>query len=195
LVIWSPKSFKFKRIMEDKDKKILKNLVFAAIKSELENQKLEYDMTEISSVLRQRRNVFVTLKKDGRLRGCIGHLAPVQALFQDVIENARAAAFSDPRFPALTKSEFGKITIEISILSVGKKLEYKSAASLIEFLEKNKPGVILKYAGRTATFLPQVWDELSKPEQFLSHLCLKAGLAPDEWKKKVTIETYSVEKI
>jgi len=181
--------------MKKKEKKILKNLAFEAIKSELENQKLEIDNTEISDALKQRRSAFVTLTIDGQLRGCIGHLAPVQALFRDVIENARAAAFSDPRFTPLTKNEFEKIAIEISILSASKKLVYESVPSLIEYLEKNRPGVILKYGGRRATFLPQVWDELPKAELFLSHLCLKAGLDPNEWRKKVEIETYTVEKI
>lgn len=181
--------------MESKDKKILLNLAREAIRSELENQKLAINKAEISCALKQKQGAFVTLKIDGQLRGCIGHLAPVQPLFKDVIENARAAAFLDPRFMPLTKNEFEKTAIEISVLSTSKKLEYESLPSLIENLEKSKPGVILKHDGKMATFLPQVWNELPKAEQFLSHLCLKAGLDHNQWKKKVEIEIYTVEKI
>lgn len=181
--------------MEEKDKKILLDLAHEAIRSKLENQKLKINPAKISGDLKERRSCFVTLEIDSRLRGCIGHLSPVQALFMDVIENAQAAAFSDPRFPTLTKSEFAKTTIEISVLSTSKKLEYESLPALIKYLEKNKQGVILKSSGQTATFLPQVWEELTTAEQFLSQLCLKAGLEANQWKKKVTIETYTVEKI
>lgn len=181
--------------MENKDKLTLANLAREAIRSELDNQKLAVNETKISGALKQKRSAFVTLKIDGRLRGCIGHLAPVQPLFKDVIENARAAAFLDPRFTSLTKNEFGKTDIEISVLSVSKKLEYKSVPSLIKNLERDKPGVILKYGNGIATFLPQVWDELPEVEHFLSQLCLKAGLDSNQWKKEVEIETYTVEVI
>lgn len=181
--------------MENKDKLILLNLAREAIQTKLEGKNLEVDNAKISEALKQEHSTFVTLEIDGQLRGCIGHIAPVQALFQDVIENACAAAFEDPRFLPLTKDEFEKTDIEISVLSQSQKLEYASPLSLVQTLEKNKPGVILKKGGYGATFLPQVWDELPKAEEFLSHLCLKAGLDSDEWTRGVEIETYTVEKI
>lgn len=181
--------------MESEDKLILLSLAHEAIKSKLENRGLEFDAAKISSVLKQRRGTFVTLKISGWLRGCIGHLAPVQALYKDVVANARAAAFLDPRFAPLTKSEFEKTAIEISVLSASEKLAYESWRSLIENLEKNKPGVILKQGGRVTTFLPDVWNELPGAKQFLSHLCLKAGLNPDAWTQGPEIETYTIEKI
>ncbi|MBU0722365.1 AmmeMemoRadiSam system protein A [Patescibacteria group bacterium] len=181
--------------MENKDKLNLLNLAREAIKSKLENSIFKVDTTKISNALKQKRGTFVTLKNNGKLRGCIGHLVAAQALCDDVIENARAAAFLDPRFAPLTKSEFEKIDIEISVLSSSKKLKYESLHSLIKNLKRNKPGVILKHNGRMATFLPQVWNELPNAKQFLSNLCLKAGLDPDEWTREVEIETYTVEKI
>ncbi|MBU1987823.1 MAG: AmmeMemoRadiSam system protein A [Patescibacteria group bacterium] len=181
--------------MKNKDKLNLLNLAREAIKSKLENKKFEVDTIKISNALKQKRATFVTLKNNGKLCGCIGHLVPVQSLCDDVLENACAAAFLDHRFAPLTKNEFDKIDIEISVLNPSKKLEYSSLHSLIKNLEKNKPGVILKHNRRIATFLPQVWNELPSAEQFLSHLCLKAGLDYDEWTREVEIETYTVEKI
>lgn len=181
--------------MENKDKLTLLNLARESIRSKFEGKDLAIDAQKISAVLKQKRGTFVTLKINNELRGCIGHIAPVQELYRDVIENACAAAFSDPRFRPLAKDELEKIAIEISLLSESQKFEYKSWDLLIQNLEKNKPGVILRKGRQMATFLPQVWEELPAAEEFLAHLCLKAGLDPYAWKKEVAIETYTVEKI
>jgi len=181
--------------MENKDKLTLLNLARESIQSKFEGKNLEINTQKISDALKQKRGTFVTLKINDQLRGCIGHIAPVQELYQDVIENACAAAFYDSRFMPLAKDELEKIDIEISVLSESKKFEYKSLDLLIQDLEKNKPGVILKKDNQMATFLPQVWEELPNAEEFLSHLCRKAGLPPYVWKKEVTIETYTIEKI
>jgi AmmeMemoRadiSam system protein A len=181
--------------MKIEDKLTLLNLAREAIRSKLEGKNLVVDPSKISDDLKQKRGAFVTLEINGQLRGCIGHIAPVQALFQDVIENACAAAFEDPRFLPLTKNEFEKTDIEVSVLSESQKLEYDSPSLLVQILEKNKPGVILKKSGYGATFLPQVWDDLPNAQDFLSHLCLKAGLDSGEWTRGIEIETYTVEKI
>ena len=166
-----------------------------AIKSKFEDKKIKVNESKISVALKQKRGTFVTLTINGKLRSCIGRTIPVQELYKDVIENALAAAFSDPRFSPLKKEEFAKIKIEISVLGKCQKLKYKSLFQLIDNLEKNKPGVILKKGSNQATFLPQVWEELPSGEQFLSQLCLKAGLQVDEWTRNPELETYSVEKI
>jgi AmmeMemoRadiSam system protein A len=181
--------------MKIQDKQTLLNLAHEAIQSKLEGKNLNVDSSKISDDLKRKCGAFVTLEINGQLRGCIGHIAPVQALFQDVIENACAAAFEDPRFLPLTKNELEKTDIEVSVLSKSKKMEYNSPFSLVQILEKNKPGVILKKGSYGATFLPQVWDDLPSAQDFLSHLCLKAGLDSDEWTRGVEIETYAVEKI
>lgn len=142
----------------------------------------------------EKRACFVTLKIDGQLRGCVGHLEPIRPIYKDVIENAVAAAFYDTRFWPLGKEEVGQIKIEISILSLPKKLSHQKSQDLIEMLQRTKPGVIIQKGTHKATFLPQVWEELSSPEDFLSNLCLKAGLDSKDWQRKqIDISTYSVE--
>ncbi|RME52130.1 AmmeMemoRadiSam system protein A [Candidatus Woesearchaeota archaeon] len=139
---------------------------------------------------------FVTLTKNGTLRGCIGTLHPYRPLFEDVAANAAAAATLDPRFPPVTPEELDDVTIEISLLTTPQPLAFSSPDELLSILEKEKPGVILSDKGRSATFLPQVWEQLPQPEAFLAHLCLKAGLPPDDWRtsKTVHVKTYHVQK-
>ncbi|MBI5414275.1 AmmeMemoRadiSam system protein A [Candidatus Peregrinibacteria bacterium] len=140
----------------------------------------------------EKRGVFVTLVKSGKLRGCIGNILPVYPLLQAIQKNAIAAAFEDPRFSELVESEFDEINIEISVLTLPEILSFQTPEELIKKLHVGIHGVILKKGYLSATFLPQVWEELSDPEEFLSHLALKAGLHPEEWKTG-TIETYEVE--
>jgi len=144
-----------------------------------------------SKKLKEKLATFVTLTKNGNLRGCIGHLTAIQPLYLDIIENAKSAAVDDFRFLEVTLAELDLIKIEISILSKPEKLEYNSLEELFEKL-KNKPGVILSKGQAQATFLPQVWEELDKPSEFLSHLAEKAGLGHNEW-KNAEYKVYYVE--
>lgn len=180
--------------MNKQEKSLLLRLSREAIASVLDNNKIIFAKNKISENLKQKLATFITLTINHDLRGCIGHLEPIQELYQDVIENAQAAAFSDPRFLPLIKEELPKIKIEISILSPSQKFTYSSGKELVQYLEKNKPGVILSKGRYSATFLPQVWEELPDAVHFLDHLCLKAGLKPEAWQEGVTIETYTVEK-
>ncbi|HOW16688.1 MAG TPA: AmmeMemoRadiSam system protein A [bacterium] len=144
--------------------------------------------------LKENKGAFVTLTIAGELRGCIGQILPSESIKETVRENAISAAFYDPRFVPLSSKEFEKIKIEISILSKPQQLEYASVTELLNKLEPNVHGLIIKLGGRSATFLPQVWDELPNKEDFLGHLCLKAGLSSDEWKRlKLQILIYAVE--
>lgn len=144
--------------------------------------------------LEQKRGVFVTLHKKGKLRGCIGNIEPVKSLMQGVRENAVLAAFKDSRFNPLALDELPLIDIEISILSKPEKIVYQDHRELLSCLSPGKDGVILEKNHHRATFLPQVWEQLSKPEAFLNHLCLKAGLAGNEWEKgKLIVHTYQVQ--
>jgi len=174
-----------------KEKRTLLKLARKAIESRARGQNPKTDKEEITEKLEQKRGTFVTLTIGGKLRGCIGHILPAQELYKDVIENARSAAFDDGRFSPLNKEEFKKIKIEISILGLAKKFEYKDTKELINYLSKNKPGVILKKGLRQSTFLPQVWESADSAEDFLSHLCLKAGLPRDEWTRGVEIALYN----
>ena len=132
--------------------------------------------------LRQPAATFVTLKKAGMLRGCIGNLQAVDALAASVRRNALAAAFSDSRFSPLAAEELPAVDIEISLLSQAKKLDYTDADDLCRRLRPGIDGVILRAGSRGATFLPQVWEQLPAAERFLSQLCLKAGLPADFWR-------------
>lgn len=141
-----------------------------------------------------RNGTFVTLKIGGRLRGCIGSLVGREPLVQGVRTNAINAAFHDPRFQPLTPKEFDQVIIEVSVLTDPKPLSYDNASDLIKKLQPNIDGVIIRKGFASATFLPQVWDQLPKAEVFLSHLCMKAGIQGDAWKQgDLEVETYQVQ--
>lgn len=140
------------------------------------------------------RGVFVTLKLAGALRGCIGSLTAREPLVDNVRHNAAHAAFHDPRFSPLTAAELSGVSIEVSILSTPAPLAYADPPDLLAKLRPGTDGVILRKGQASATFLPQVWEQLPRPEDFLSQLCLKAGLPPNEWRQsKLEIETYLVQ--
>jgi AmmeMemoRadiSam system protein A len=142
----------------------------------------------------RRCGVFVTLQINGRLRGCIGSLTATETVQEGVKRNALCAAFSDSRFQPLTEDECELIDIEISILSEPQPLAYKDANDLLTKLRPQVDGVIIRKDVYGATFLPQVWDQLPHPEDFLSRLCQKAGLPADIWRhEKLAVETYQVQ--
>ncbi len=137
---------------------------------------------------------FVTLKKAGQLRGCIGNLEPVGPLWQGIRDNAINAALNDYRFSPLTAEELPTVHLDISILSQARPLSYQDPEELPAKLRPGIDGVILRDGHRSATFLPQVWEQLASPEKFLDHLCLKAGLPRDRWRqKRLDIFIYQVQ--
>ena len=143
--------------------------------------------------LTEQRASFVTLKHGEDLRGCIGSLEARTSLVESIADNAYAAAFSDPRFPALDTSEVDALTIEVSVLS---PLEPVSVASEQELLDKMVPaeaGWVLQENGYRGTFLPSVWESLGKPAEFLRHLKVKAGLTPDYWSDTLQIWRYKTD--
>jgi len=171
----------------------LLTLARKAIQSKLEAKQIKID-EKTKTQFNKKQACFVTLTLNNQLRGCIGSLLPHQSLYQDVVENSANAAFHDPRFLPLTKSELKQVKIEISILSIPKKLKYKNSQDLLKKIKSK--GVIIKHGWNSATYLPQVWEQISEPEEFISNLCIKAGLPPDTWKsEKLEIQTYEVEKI
>lgn len=137
---------------------------------------------------------FVTLTEGGRLRGCIGSLTPRRALGDDVAANARAAAFDDPRFPPLSRAEFDRIRVEVSVLSPLEPLPGVSEADALAKIRPGVDGLVLEWGRHRGTFLPQVWDELPDPRDFLTHLKRKAGLPPDFWADDLRLSRYHVEK-
>lgn len=171
----------------------LLKLAREAIESELENRELKVNES-IKKKYSKKQACFVTLTLNGELRGCIGSLEAGQELWKDVVENAKHAAFDDPRFIPLSKNEAGKIKIEISILSVPEKITYKTEKELKK--KTSGKGVIIKKGGNSATYLPQVWEDLPGFEEFIGSLCLKAGLSENAWKNlDLDISVYSAYKI
>ena len=137
---------------------------------------------------------FVTLKIDNQLRGCIGSLTAATPLVTGVRENARNAAFRDPRFSPLQSSELASVHIEVSVLTDPVPLEYAGSEDLLAKLKPGIDGVIIKKGHAGATFLPQVWDQLPRAESFLSNLCMKAGLPADQWRRgDVAVQVYQVQ--
>ena len=141
----------------------------------------------------EKRAVFVTLTLKGKLRGCIGSLLPVMPVWESVRDNAVNAAVNDHRFTPLTVSELEKVSLEVSVLTLPEPLSHSGGRDLIGKLRPGVDGVILRKDGRSATFLPQVWEQLTTPELFLDHLCTKAGLPKKSWHgEDVLIEIYQV---
>jgi hypothetical protein len=135
---------------------------------------------------------FVTLFTAGELHGCVGSLYPTRRLGEDVHANASAAAFNDPRFEPLTLHEFTVTRFEVSLLGPALPLEVKSEADAVAQIGRFRDGVTLAWGDARATLLPQVWDALPDPQQFLLALKRKAGLAPGFWARDVRLERYSV---
>jgi hypothetical protein len=149
---------------------------------------------DVPPKLAERKACFVTLTKDGALRGCIGHLSAMEPLHQAVAENARNAALRDPRFPPVQPDELDKIKIEISVLTEPQPLAFSSPEDLLSKLHPNEDGVLLHIGPRSATFLPQVWAQIPDKVKFLEHLSQKAGCEPSAWRgKDVSVSIYHVE--
>lgn len=139
---------------------------------------------------------FVTLERDGALRGCIGTLEACRPLVADVAHNAWAAAFADPRFPPLDAAEYGGIRVHISVLTPPVPLPVTGEAELLAALRPGIDGLVLEeIGGRRATFLPAVWAQLPQPREFLAHLKLKAGLPREYWSDTLRFRRYETEVI
>jgi len=152
------------------------------------------DLDAVSEDLRRDGASFVTLTKHGELRGCIGSLEPRRPLVLDVRENAVAAAFHDPRFSPMRLQELDDLHVEISVLSPPEPLSYDGPDDLIARLRPGVDGVVIERGWNRATFLPQVWEKLPDPHEFLQHLCLKAYLSADAYRQPgLDVYTYQVE--
>jgi AmmeMemoRadiSam system protein B/AmmeMemoRadiSam system protein A len=150
--------------------------------------------SEVPERLRRRGACFVTLTKEGELRGCIGHIFACAPIYTSAIENAAKAATEDPRFPAVSPDELDQIHIEISVLTKPCLLEYSTPQDLLEKLRPGVDGVVFGLGGHRATYLPQVWEQIPEKEQFLAKLAQKARLEPTAWKDpNAAFLTYQVD--
>lgn len=167
-----------------------------SIKENLINQSL-LDNSSLKAAypsLNQNGATFVTLNSNGQLRGCIGSLEAYRPLLDDLVANAKAAAFEDPRFYPLTLSELENVDVEVSLLSPSEPIAYENVEDLKSKVTPFEDGIILELGGRRATFLPQVWEQLPQFEEFFSHLCQKAGLGSECLQKHPLIRRYLVHK-
>ncbi|MCD5401602.1 AmmeMemoRadiSam system protein A [candidate division NPL-UPA2 bacterium] len=176
-------------MLTEKERKALLNIARQTIEEYVrEGKKPAFEVTE--PALKEKRGVFVTLHEAGRLRGCIGHVMPIDELYRDVSRIAIESATADPRFPPVKAEELKEIEIEISVLTVPERIKS------IEEMELGRDGVIIKRGMRQGVFLPQVATETGwSKEEFLSHLSQdKAGLEAEAWKDKDTeIFTFQAE--
>lgn len=170
---------------------ILLPLARAAIAREFD---LHYAADKSGAWLHEPGACFVTLTQYGQLRGCIGSLEPRRALLHDVEANARAAAFSDPRFEPLSAAEFGETAIEISLLSPMQALTFTDEADALSQLRTGIDGIVLEYGHHRSTFLPQVWEQVTTPHEFLAHLKAKARLPASFWANDLKLHRYTVSK-
>jgi len=137
---------------------------------------------------------FITLTRNGQLRGCIGSLLAHQSVFEDVSSNAVSAALRDSRFQPVTAAEWNQIRIEVSLLSALQPITFDSEADALAQLRPGIDGVMLEYGIYRSTFLPQVWDSLPEPQDFMAQLKMKAGLEPDFWDDAIHLSRYTVQK-
>ena len=165
--------------LSDDEKRMLKDIALTSIKDSLDGKRIAQPIFNSQfSILNSKCGAFVSLHKQGRLRGCIGHFGEDVPLYEIVAEMARAAAFEDPRFMPVTKNELDDIDIEISVLTPMRRIQ-----SLDEF-ELHRHGIYIRKGYRSGTFLPQVADEVSwTKEEFVSHCAQdKAGIGWSGWK-------------
>ncbi len=171
---------------------LAKKTILKELGESVEENSLDDEIAK-DEILNKKAGVFVTLLKNGELRGCIGTIVSDKSIIEGVKENAINAAFNDPRFPPLSKEELKDLKIEVSILTPPKKVNYRDPKDLLNKIRPNIDGVIIQKGFSKATFLPQVWEKLPDPEDFLTHLCLKAGLPGNIWKiEPLEVYTYEV---
>lgn len=183
-------------MLEEPHKRQLLKLAAASIKYGLDNrQPLPINLSDYPQPLQQIRASFVTLTIRQQLRGCIGTLEAQCPLVEDVVENAFAAAFRDPRFSLLQADEYPQLHYHISVLKPPSPMQFSSEADLISQLRPGIDGLILEDLGRRGTFLPSVWESLPKPADFMHHLKLKAGFTPSHWSPSLRVQRYTVEDI
>ena len=183
-------------ILSKSDRQTLLRVAREAIRAVVEGRALpELDLKACAEDLRADGASFVTLTIADQLRGCIGTLEAYQPLILDVQEHAVAAATQDYRFPPVGEEEVPLLQIEISRLTPTRPLEYGDWRDLIAKLRPGVDGVLIRDGFQRATFLPQVWEKVPDPQEFMTHLCYKMGAPGDRWRtKKLDVSIYQVEE-
>ena len=177
--------------LSDSERARLLEIARQSISSGLTSGKaLQVDVARIDANLQTVAAVFVTLTRAGQLRGCIGSPQAREPLAQAVANSAFSAAFRDYRFPSLRADEIDAIRIEISVLSEMEPIEAETRQALLDSLQPGVDGLLLEDRGCRSTFLPQVWEKIASPTEFLEQLCLKAGLDAGYWSGTLRFHRY-----
>ena len=182
-------------MLSDDERQQLLTLAKRSIHEGLQSGRpLAVDLQQVPPRLASPGATFVTLRRDGQLRGCIGTLEASRPLAEDCAQNAFAAAFRDPRFSPVTAREYPELSIHLSVLEPASPMQVTSEADLLAQLRPGQDGLVLSHNGRRATFLPSVWEQLPVPADFLLHLKRKAGLPGDFWSPTLQFSRYGVEE-
>ena len=171
-------------------------LAAASIRYPLSGRTLTVRPSDMPPDLAAPGAAFVTLTREGSLRGCIGSHRAWRPLVTDVIANAAAAAFSEPRFPPLTMAELAGLALSVSLLTAATPVEASSEDELLRALRPGRDGVIIAEGAHRGLFLPQMWEQLSEPAEFMAWLKRKAGLSTTYWSSTLRVsrfETLSVK--
>jgi AmmeMemoRadiSam system protein A len=155
---------------------------------------LDLDVASYAENLRSIQASFVTLRIGNQLRGCVGSIEPAIPLVVDVCRHAFAAATVNTRFPGVRSHEFPQVATQVSILSTLEKVPAGDLAETLQHLRAGSHGVVVRLGERRATFLPDVWESLPDPVEFLRHLRLKAGLDPEGWSAEIEVSTYTTQR-
>ncbi len=182
------------KLIEPADMRRLVDVAHTAVEGHLKsNPAAPEPLSACPEALRQVRGSFVTLKIQGRLRGCIGTLRAVQPLVEDVAKNAVGAAFHDPRFPPVMHTEAARMHFHISVLSPQSVLDFKSLDDLLDILQPGIHGLVLAHGNRRATYLPSVWDSFPDKRKFVQQLRAKAGIAANTPAQDLDAWAYTVQ--
>jgi AmmeMemoRadiSam system protein A len=167
------------KTFSEEDRKFLIKLAKDSVESFVKTGK-KINANDVSESLKENLACFVTIYKDGELRGCIGTIEPYDILSKSVIENAISAASRDMRFNPIEEDELKDLTYEVSILTCPEKIEFSSKEELFEKIRGK--GMTIEKGYYRSTYLPQVWEHFVSEADFLTSLCRKAGLSGSEWK-------------
>jgi len=182
--------------LSDDDRQTLLGLTSEAIHYGINHDApLTIEPQSYTTALQDSRATFVTLEKQGTLRGCIGSLEAYRALVMDVAMNAYSAAFRDPRFPPVRPDELYQLEMHISVLTPPEEMSVSSEEDLLQQLQPGIDGVILSEGDHRATYLPSVWGQLPEPREFIQNLKVKAGLPMPYWSDSMRVQRYRVESI
>ena len=174
----------------------LVDLVNRAIDAGLDDRRPPVpDLSVLHADLSEARGAFVTLRVRGELNGCIGSIEGEEPLGIAASRHAWSAAFADPRLPPLRRADHENLEIEVSVLSPLSPLPAGSRSELLNALRPRVDGLLIAVGTRRAVFLPSVWDQLPSADQFVEHLLLKAGLAPDVWPTELRAHRFTAQKI